>query len=363
VHLDAAFAGDDARFGARRRRQLREAFERALHLARDRKADALCVAGDLYEDAYAGKDTAEYLRRCFAEIAPTRVFLAPGNHDPFAPTSVYGQMHPLPSNVTLFDERSFRPERLADGITLWGMGQTSALDHARALGGFTCTGSGTHLLLFHGSDQEHMPPGKETIAPFSDVEISRAGAAHAMVGHFHGKLQGAHYAYPGSPEPLNINQDGEHTASIITVADGAVNVGFEALNATRYVVADLDVSPYADSAGLEVAIKGRLASVVTAPGSIFCRLRLVGAAAPSLDPDLQALRAEIREAYPGSDLVADFAAFDLDAIEHEGNTVRAAFVRETRTRIAAASSTAEREELATALKLGLLAFARKRLHQ
>ena len=208
-----------------------------------------------------------------------------------------------------------------------------------------------------------MPPGKETIAPFSDVEISRAGAAHAMVGHFHGKLQGAHYAYPGSPEPLNVSQDGEHTASIVTIADGTVNVGFEPLNATRYVVADLDVSPYADSAILEGAIKERLASVVTAPGSIFCRLRLVGAAASSLDPDLQALRSEIREAYPGSDLVAEFAAFDLDAIEHEGNTVRAAFVRETRSRITAASSAAEREELASALKLGLLAFARKRLHQ
>ncbi|HLJ82629.1 MAG TPA: metallophosphoesterase [Candidatus Eremiobacteraceae bacterium] len=363
MHLDAAFAGEDARFGARRRRQLREAFERALRLTRDRRADAFCVAGDLYEDACAGKDTAEYLRRCFAEIAPTRVFLAPGNHDPFAPTSIYGQMHPLPSNVTLFDERSFRPERLADGITLWGMGQTSALDHARAISGFTCNGPGTHLLLFHGSDQEHMPPGKETIAPFSDVEISRAGAVHAMVGHFHGKLQGTHYAYPGSPEPLNVSQDGEHTASIVTIADGTVNVGFEPLSATRYVVTDLDVAPYADSSSLEDAIKERFASIVTAPGSIFCRLRLVGAAPPSLDPDLQALRAEIREAYPGSDIVPEFAAFDLDAIEHEGNTVRAAFVREARSRIAAASSVAEREELASALKLGLLAFARKRLFQ
>ncbi len=207
-----------------------------------------------------------------------------------------------------------------------------------------------------------MPPGKETIAPFSDIEIDRAGAAHAMVGHFHGKLQGAHYAYPGSPEPMNINQDGEHTASIVTIADGGVNVAFEPLNETRYVVDDFDVTPYADSAALERAVKERVASIVTVPGSVFCLLRLVGAAPPSLDPDLQTLSADLREAYPGFALVADFAAFDLDAIQHEGNTVRAAFVREARSRIAGANSLAEREELEAALRFGLLAFARKRLH-
>ena len=362
MHLDAAFAGEDALFGARRRNQLRAAFERALKLARDRQADALCVAGDLYEDAYAGKDTAAYLRRCFAELAPTRVFLAPGNHDPFTPNSVYGQMRPLPSNVTLFDERSFRPERLADGITLWGMGQTSALDHARAIGNFACSGDGMHLLVFHGSDQEHMPPGKESIAPFSDIEIERTGAAHAMLGHFHAKLQGRHFAYPGSPEPLNVTQDGDHTASIVTIADGAINVAFEPLNETSYVLADFDISPHADSADLERAVKERAASIVTAPGSVFCRLRLVGAAAPSLDLDLQRLRADLRDRYPGFELVEHYAAFDLEAIASEGNTVRAAFVRATQALIAAAASPAEREELEAAQRFGLIAFARKRLH-
>ncbi|HKW44206.1 MAG TPA: metallophosphoesterase, partial [Candidatus Eremiobacteraceae bacterium] len=287
--METAFAGRDAAFGALRRAQLRAAFERALDLARERGAEAICIAGDLYEDQRAGPDTAAYLRRTLGELAPVRVFLSPGNHDPCAPGSVYRQMEPLPDNIAVFDERNFRAVKLADGVTLWGMGQISALDRARALTGLTCTGDGTHLLLFHGSDENSIRPGKEMIAPFNDAEVAGAGAAHAMVGHFHGKSRGAHHAYPGSPEPLNSAQDGEHTASIVTVDRGRVDVSFEPINRTRYIDDELDVAQFGDSAALLHAVRAKAESAVTEPGAVFCRIRLIGAAPASLDADLQPL--------------------------------------------------------------------------
>jgi len=355
-----AFGGREPAFGAKRREQLRAAFERALDLARERGVDAVCIAGDLYEDRHAGPDTAAYIRRHLSALDAIRVFVSPGNHDPCTAGSVYRQMQPLPANVVIFDDRNFRPERLADGLTLWGLGQTSALDHGRALAGFSCTGDGTHLLLFHGSDEEHMPPGKETIAPFNGAEIASAGAAHAMVGHFHGLLQGPHHAYPGSPEPLNRNQDGEHTASIVTVDGGRVSVTFERINKTRYVDAELDVAGFGDSAALVQAVREKVASSIPYPGSIFCRFRLTGAAQASLDPDLHALRDDMTLQYPGFELVEDYQAFDLDAIANEGNTVRAAFVVTMRERMTSADDD-ERLLLQFALRYGLLAFAKKKL--
>jgi len=360
VHLEMAFGGREPSFGAKRRAQLCAAFERSLDLARERGVDAVCIAGDLYEDRHAGPDTAAYIRRHLSALDPIRVFVSPGNHDPCMAGSVYKQMQPLPPNVIIFDARNFRAERLADGLTLWGMGQTSALDRARALAGFACSGDGTNLLLFHGSDEEHMPPGKETIAPFNGAEIAHAGASHAMVGHFHGMLQGPHHAYPGSPEPLNRNQDGEHTASIVTVDGGHVNVAFERLNKTRYVDSDLDVSAFGDSAALVQAIREKAASSIPNPGSVFCRLRLSGAAQASLDPDLHTLRTDMTLQYPGFELVEDYQAFDLDAIANEGNTVRAAFVAAMRERMAGTDDE-ELSVLQSALRYGLLAFANKKL--
>src|ERR1700687_2114885 len=120
VHLDMAFTGIDVGLGSTRREQLRDAFARALQLARDRAVHALCIAGDLYEDGRSGPDTAAYLRRVFGELAPVRVFIAPGNHDPYTATSLYQRITDMPENVVLFGKRQFAPATLADGITLWG---------------------------------------------------------------------------------------------------------------------------------------------------------------------------------------------------------------------------------------------------
>jgi DNA repair exonuclease SbcCD nuclease subunit len=250
--------------------------------------------------------------------------------------------------------------RLAEGITLWGAGHEFELDREPILQGFECSGAGTHMLLFHGSDRERLPPEKECIAPFTDAEIARTGAAHAMVGHFHSMTQGKRYAYPGSPEPLSAAQDGRHTASLVTIDGGLVDVSFIDLNATRYVTEDFDVSPFGDRSALAIAVADRLRSIVTHPGEIFCRLRMVGNAQPSLELDVADLQRELQAEFPGVVVEDAFAAIDPQDAAREGYTVRAEFAREMLRRIAEAGGS-ERERLELALRYGLQAFAGKRL--
>ncbi len=359
VHLDMPFAGLDAALANRRRAQLQDAFERALALARERRVDALCIAGDLYEDGLAGLDRATYLRRSFAELAPMKVFVSPGNHDPFTPSSIYRYME-VPENVTIFERRRMRPVTLADGLTLWGCGHEYALDREPILKDFACDGDGTHLLLFHGSDSAHMPPDKECIAPFTEADIRRSGAAHAMLGHFHSQLSGEGYAYPGSPEPQTSAQAGRHTASLVSVERGTVDVEFLDINRTRFVAIDFDVTGMNDRAALCKVLRSQIAAVVTAPGEIFCRVRLVGAAATTLEASSGDLTEELAPEFPGLEITDAFASFDLDAIENEGHTVRAEFVRSMHRRREAAGAD-ERLVIDRAVRMGLLAFAGKPL--
>ncbi|HET9342725.1 MAG TPA: metallophosphoesterase [Candidatus Eremiobacteraceae bacterium] len=358
VHLDMAFAGADAALGKRHREELRAAFERALALAKERRVDALCIAGDLYEDGRAGSDRAAYLRRVLGDLAPIRVFISPGNHDPHTPASMYERMGDIPDNVTIFGRRRFASATLDDGLTLWGFGHEHGIDRDPAIGDFTCEGPGTHLLLFHGSDRDHMPPDKDGVAPFSGAEIERTGAAYAMVGHFHGMLQAPRYAYPGSLEPHTVAQDGRHTASLVTVENGRVSPDFIDVNRVRYVDVDVDITRYGDRAELARAVEDRLASASAGDGAMYCRVRLGGAAQGSLELDAAALEADLAERFPGTRIVDGSAAIDLDAAAREGRTVRAHFVRTMRERIAAAPAT-ERPLLEDALRYGMLAFARK----
>jgi exonuclease SbcD len=360
VHLDMAFTGLEPRLGKRRREQLRDAFQRALALARERRVDAVAIAGDLYEDGRAGPDRAAYLHRVFGELAPVRVFISPGNHDPHTQSSIYRQMAPLPDNVVVFGRRRFAPASLADGITLWGFGHERAIDRDPALADFTVDGPGAHLLLFHGSDRDRMPPGKEAVAPFSGAEIERAGAAHAMVGHFHGHSTGPRHAYPGSLEPHNFAQDGRHTAGLVTVEDGRVSAEYVDVNRIRYVDLEFDISAVGDRAALAGALRERLQSVVDHRGIVVCRMRLAGEAQPTLDIDTESLNAELGEEFEGLVLVEDFAAFDFEGIAAEGRTVRAGFLHEMRSRIDAAGEP-DRAVLERALRYGLLAFAERNI--
>src|SRR5215470_15792562 len=114
-----AFRGLEPAVGDTRRRQLEAAFQRALDLAREKRADALCIAGDLYESDRASPDRGAYLARVLGALAPMRVFISPGNHDPNDRPSLYRQMA-RPPNVTVFETRRFVPVRLTEGVTLWG---------------------------------------------------------------------------------------------------------------------------------------------------------------------------------------------------------------------------------------------------
>ncbi|MBV8222601.1 MAG: metallophosphoesterase [Candidatus Eremiobacteraeota bacterium] len=359
VHLDMAFTGMPPATGEARRRQLEAAFERALALVREHRADALCIAGDLYEDGRSTPDRGAYLARVLGELAPARVFISPGNHDPNAPTSLYRQM-PMPANVTVFSTRRFTPVQLAPGLTLWGAAHEFELDRAPMIDGFVCEGAGTHVLLFHGSDRDKLPPHKDCVAPFRDDDIARTKAAHAMVGHFHGMLRGAHYAYPGSLEPHSPAQDGRHTASLVTLDQDSVAVDFIDVSRTRYATQELDVSGLGDRAALAREALRRVASTVDRPGEVFCRLRLVGNAPPTLDLDPADLQRELQAQFPGASVEDASAALDADDVAREGYTVRAEFVKEMRRRIASAPSE-ERPALERALHYGLLAFAGKRL--
>ena len=180
LHLDSPFALAGASGEAARRRPeaLRRTLRRIVTLARETGADALLCGGDLYEHDRVTQDTAAFLRTTFAEIAPLRVFLAPGNHDWYGPHSLYSLTEWSP-NVHVFREASLQPIELTAGLTPWGgahrapantdnflEGSPRAVVHRRAKWGGT-----THAA--RRGRAEPRPPGRRSPP---DRERLRRGA-------------------------------------------------------------------------------------------------------------------------------------------------------------------------------------------
>jgi len=92
-----------------RRQELRDALRRFIDLALEQKVDAVTIGGDLYEHERSTLDTGHFLRQQFERLAPIPAFIAPGNHDPYVPESLYRQIEWPPQRHYL--QRARLPSR------------------------------------------------------------------------------------------------------------------------------------------------------------------------------------------------------------------------------------------------------------
>ena len=85
MHFDSPFAtlSDKGNLGEQRRIEQRKIFKKAIEYIKENKIEYLFISGDLYEHNYIRKSTIEYINNLFKEIENTKIFITPGNHDPF----------------------------------------------------------------------------------------------------------------------------------------------------------------------------------------------------------------------------------------------------------------------------------------
>lgn len=328
LHLDTHFrwAGPDA--ARKRRRNLRATLSNIAELAGNLQVDALCCGGDLYEHERFAPDTGEFLRATFEGLEKLPVFIAPGNHDWFGPTSLYNQVK-WSRNVHVFVENAFSAVELADGLTLWGAAHRAPAHTPDLLQDFHVGRSGVNLALFHGSESSgfvRQEEGKVPHAPFRAEEIVQAGFAHALLGHFHQPTDGPTHTYPGNPDPLEFGEQGERGAVLINIAgDGSVERDRRrvATSVVEDVTVDLTDVTHTDQAREQVR-----AELVSFQG--FVRLTLVGEVAPEVDVDPAEFTVE--SVAPHLDAMTTRldhlqVSYDLAALAAE-STIRGQFVRD-----------------------------------
>ncbi len=328
LHLDTAFAWAPAHAARLRRQNLRTALTRILELADSIRADALLCAGDLYEQDRFTPDTAAFLQRALSD-AGRPVFIAPGNHDWYGPTSLYAEVE-WPSHVTVFRTDRLEPVDLDEGLTLWGAAHRAPANTDGFLAsGFRADRGGVNLALFHGSEESAMPwqpEGKRPHAPFTADQVEAAGLDHAFCGHFHTRRDAPRHTYPGSPDPLVFGTHFDGGAVEIDVGpDGRVERNWHDVAVSEMHDLALDISGAASMQEVRDAVAGAVADLTG-----FARLTLTGEVASSLELDLAGLEREpggleaVRVRAP--DLTY---AYDIDRLADEPS-VRGRFIRDVR---------------------------------
>ena len=364
LHLDGAFAGSrlPAALARRCREQLRRTLRRIVDLARERGANAVTVAGDLFERARLSPDTAAFLISEFERLAPIPVFIAPGNHDAADGGSLY-QRGRWPENVNIFVSNRLAERPLTKEISLWSAAHLSPSDRQNFLLHFQLPPTNPPrfpILLLHATLVTSSTKTNHYHSPVSLEEIRQAGFPLALLGHYHAaqvaRAGNVIAIYPGSPEPLGFDEIGQHGAAWIQIDPGQPpQVETLSLAELRFETVDVAVD--------DCAHRDQLFDKIVALqkernfGNAFVRLRLVGNAPPSLFLDLAVMTHRLQNHFAFvhlENLTKPFA--DLQQLAEEP-TVRGAFVREVLAAIEAEPR--NRERGMDALVYGLQAFTQE----
>lgn len=265
-HLDSPFAGLTPERAAQRRREQRELLDRLACLARETDADLVLLSGDLLDSTHVFRETAQALYSALESIS-CPVFISPGNHDFYAPRSVWACLD-WPENVHIFNglEQVDLP-----GCTLWGRAFTDAHQASCPLDGITVPDDGRlHIACLHGCVGPMSGYG-----PISPADIAASGLDYLALGHIHQtsglRREGkTFWAYPGCPEGRGFDETGEKGVLCVEAEPGRVTARFVPLAKYRYEVITVDIT---GAAGPMAAI---LEALPERTDEMICRLILTG---------------------------------------------------------------------------------------
>jgi exonuclease SbcD len=344
IHLDTSFsgAGFPSRLGDRKREAIRATFRRILDDARLHEVDFVLIAGDLFELDYITPDTVEFLRRQLESLNAVRVFIAPGNHDPYIKGSPYREEMWSP-NVHIFHAEEFQSVELPDlGVRVTGFGFVRSHlgdRHFQRLP--VLSGEFLNIVLSHGSDVSRVPPGKASYGPFSIEEIAGKNVQYCALGHYHQQrrlpnpIDDTQAWYSGIPEGRGWDEEGPCGYLLGEIANGTVHV--ESRFCNQYALNTLTIDCDAFSTREQILDAILQQRGVRFDSKTILRIQLVGA----LDPRLDLSLSELEERLAGEILHIQwddrtYPALDFDSIVQE-KTLRGRFVRILNERIAAAS--------------------------
>lgn len=212
IHFDSPFTvlTGKRNFGTERRLEQREAFKKVIEYISKEKIPYLFIAGDLYEHDYIRQSTIEFINNLFKTIPNTKIFISPGNHDPFLKNSFYNIFN-WNDNVTIFNEEIKRIE--LEDVDIYGYGFNN----------FYCSNSKEeeieiknkdkiNILITHGALDASKTLDMQ-YNPINSAKLKQIGFDYVALGHIHKnnyKNNLNNFVYPGSMISFGFDELGEH---------------------------------------------------------------------------------------------------------------------------------------------------------
>lgn len=213
MHLDAPFTSiaDKQEVCKARRLEQREIFKKIINYIKQNDISYFFISGDLYENNSIRQSTIDYINSLFLEIPNTKIYISPGNHDPYIKNSFYATYNWSP-NVVIFKGNI---EKISiENIDIYGYGFTDFYCNRVDLSKIDLDKSKLNILIIHGTlDASDMADMQYN--PISSKELENIGFDYVAIGHIHKRNcnnieTNKRIIYPGSTNSLGFDELGEH---------------------------------------------------------------------------------------------------------------------------------------------------------
>ena len=204
IHLDSPFKtiSDRADLGTKRRLEQREALKKVINYIKENNIEYLFICGDLYEQEYIRESTIKYINDLFKEIPQTKIYIAPGNHDPYIKNSYYA-IYNWNDNVKIFNQNVEKIEN--EDVDIYGFGFNNFEMNENQLENINIENKNKiNILITHGDLTESI------YNPMNINILKNKGFNYVALGHVHKRDDSTNIVYPGSLISLGFDELGQH---------------------------------------------------------------------------------------------------------------------------------------------------------
>ena len=228
MHFDCPFSSLTKKedLGDVRRLEQRKIFKKIIDYIKENDINYFLIAGDLYEHNYIRKSTIDYVNNLFEEIPNTKVFIAPGNHDPYIKDSYYATYNWSP-NVYIQKEKVgvYNDEKVDFYLTAFNefYMNESPIENIKIQ-----NPNNINILLTHCDLNGNRDENGFSYNPILESKIKALNFDYVAMGHIHKTNfeQNKSIIYPGSPISFGFDELGEHGMVVGEINNGILYTKF-----------------------------------------------------------------------------------------------------------------------------------------
>ncbi len=353
IHFDTPFSGMTPKESLKSKEELKQVFEKIIKITLDKEIDILLIAGDIFDNLSVNKTTLYFIKNCFENITKVKIFISPGNHDPFNEKSFYNIVD-WPSNVHIFKGNMERVILKNLNTVVWGTGfntshvNKSLLKEVKRLDGYN------NIMVIHGE----ITSSKEgnDYNPIMEEDIAKSNMDYIALGHRHKfseikKIENTYYSYSGCPQGRGFDELEDKGIVLIELKDKFIEGQFIKTSIRNYYEKQINIQGCFGYSEVKNKIINEISKYDRKNN--FYKVILNGEVSEEFTLNEEFLQESLKDEFHFVKVI-DKSEIKLDIDELvKGYSVKSIFAKKIYERLQNAETEEEREVINLALKIGL----------